>query len=358
MRFIFPTLALVSLLYAKSTEAKWAPGTTWNYVLGHDIDISKEKAEVVDIDIRKSPQKIQQFHKAGKKVICYFSAGTIEDFRDDFKQYKKVKGLVQNEYDDWPGEYWLDFRVEGIKPLIKNRMKTAISKKCDAIEVDNLDGYQMDEVRRWKKPLTRQDTITFAKWLGSTAHSLGISIGLKNVSGIIGEVGKYYDFAINEECINHDECYLYNNFLKSGKAVFGVTYNGLEKNRKKLCENLNGLGMSMIIKEKTKLVQEGITFNGKKHCGSYFSNAIGEAVKPGTKPKAKKTSAKKASTKKAAPKKATTKKSSANKKVASPSKKAKAASKKVVNKKAKSSSKNNKKVKVVTKKVVRVVKKN
>jgi len=331
----------------------------------NDIYSKREKAAAVDIDVNKSAKKIKELHNAGIKVICYFSAGTLEDFRDDYDQYMKVKGLVKGVYDDWPDERWLDFRVEGLKPLIKNRMKIAVSKKCDGIEVDNLDAYQMDIVKKWKNPITKADTIKFAKWLGSTAHSLGLSIGLKNVVGIIDDVADYYDFAINEECANHNECYLYNNFLKSGKAVFGVTYKGLAKNKKDLCNNLSGLGMSMIVKEGSKLVQEGITFNGKTHCGSSFSNAVGVAVKPGSKSSKKSSNSKKSSSKKSSSKKAVPAKKSSSKKVVN---KKKSSSKKVANPKKKTiknvnksnsnkkvSSKNSKNKKVV--KVVKVVKK-
>jgi len=295
--FLFFAL-LLSILYINIVEARWKPkpGTTWNYVLGNDVDISKEKAQVVDIDVKKSAKKIHDLHKANIKVICYFSAGTVEKFRDDYEDFIKVKGLVQNRYDAWPDERWLDFRVAGIRPLIRKRMKLAVSKKCDGIEVDNLDGYQMREVKRWKKPLTRDDTIKYAKWLAYTAHEYGISIGLKNVPGIIDRVGKYFDFAINESCIKHNECYLYNDFLKSGKAVFGVTYNGLSRHRNALCKNLNGLGMSMIVKETSSLVQKGTIFNGKKHCGSYFSNAVGKGVKPGSKTTTRRTTTKRRTT--------------------------------------------------------------
>lgn len=204
-------------------------------------------------------------------MICYFSGGTLEDFRSDYDQFIAVKNLVKTTYGDWPDEKWIDIRMEELKPLILNRMKLAVSKKCDAIEVDNLDGYQMDEVKSWSNPLTKEDTIKYAIWLGNSAHELGISIGLKNVLGIINEVGNYFDFAINEECIDYNECYLYKDFIKSGKAVFGVTYNGLEKNKNALCRNLDGLGMSMNIKPGIELVQGGILFNGKEHCGSNFN---------------------------------------------------------------------------------------
>ncbi|ORX86135.1 hypothetical protein BCR32DRAFT_181974, partial [Anaeromyces robustus] len=201
------------------------PGLTWNYVLGAKVDITKEKAQVLDIDYETHPDTIRKYHSYGKRVVCYFSGGTIESFRGDYKNYVAVSGLVRNVYDDWSNERWLDFRKEGIKPLIVKRMRKAISNGCDALEVDNLDGYQMDEVQSWSKPLTKEDTITFARWLGYAAHELGISIGLKNVPAILDSVGSYFDFAINESCARYkNECAMYRNFIKSGKAVFGITY--------------------------------------------------------------------------------------------------------------------------------------
>jgi len=281
---LLSSVMLASCYLINKAESRWAttPGEAFNYVLGHDVEISQEKAKVVDIDVNKSAEKIQQLHNAGIKVICYFSGGTLEDFRDDYNDFKAVKNLVRNTFIDWPDETWLDYRVEGIKPLMKKRMQTAVNKKCDGIEVDNLDGYTMDEVKEWTNPLKKEDAIAYAKWLAETAHSLNISIGLKNTLGIIDDVGSYFDFAVNEECIQYNECKRYKNFIAQGKAVYGVTYGGMDKNKDALCKNLNGLGMSMIVKPGSKLVQEGTIFNGKSVCGSSFDNGLSSITKANT----------------------------------------------------------------------------
>jgi len=153
-------------------------------------------------------------------------------------------------------------------------MQEAINKNCDALEVDNLDGWQQDEVKIWSNPLTKEDTIKYAKWLGQTAHDMGISIGLKNALFMIDDVSDYFDFAINESCatLKNPECHLYKNFLNKGKAVFAISYqNYLQYDYSKLCKNLNGLGISMIIKETQNLTQASKIFNGKSQCGSSFS---------------------------------------------------------------------------------------
>jgi len=230
----------------------------------------KKKTKIIKKNYGKSVEEIKKYHSLGKKVICYFSGGTIEEGRPDYDKFTAVSGLVRNKYSAWPKERWLDYRVSGIKPLLRARMKECAAKGCDAIDVDNVDGYQVKDVKGWSNPLTSKDAIKFTTWLAMTAHELGLSIGLKNCLDIVDQIGEYYDFAVNEGCIRRDECYWYKNFLATGKPVLGITYKGLENNRKALCRNLNGLPISMIIKPGSHLVQESIIFDGHKYCGSDF----------------------------------------------------------------------------------------
>lgn len=295
MKLLLPFTIIASLLYASNVEAIWKPaqGVTWNYVLGSDISVHSEKAEVVDVDLVIDSHTIKRFHEAGKKVVCYFSGGTIEKYSSDYRKYKDVSGLVRNTYGRWPDEKWLDFRKEGIKPLITERIEKAIEKKCDAIEVDNLDAYiNPDVIGEWSNPITADDTVKFAKWLGKTAHNLGISIGLKNISGLIDRVGDYFDFAINESCIMYNECSNYKHFIKSGKAVIGITYGDIDDLEDKLCSQLNGLGISMIVKSSQKLVQKGEHFDGKARCGSHFKYGYVNGSSSGSESSSKKTTKK------------------------------------------------------------------
>jgi len=275
MKYILSTALATILLLINNVEARWkpTPGMTWNYVLGDDnFNVRIEKAQVIDVDYQKSIESIKEYHNAGKKVICYFSGGTLEKHRHDKDQFYKVEGLVRNKYEEWSDENWLDIRKSGLKPILTNRIKDSVNKNCDAIEVDNLDGFQQSEVKSWSNPITKADAIAFAKWLGSTAHELGISIGLKNALFMIDEVGSYFDFAINESCatISNPECHLYKDFLSQGKAVFGVSYESRMSSNTDFCKSLNGLNISMIVKKDQILRQEGYTFDGKSQCGSGF----------------------------------------------------------------------------------------
>jgi len=248
---------------------------TWNYILGvsaKDFVLESETAQVLGIGYTNTAETVKRYHNAGKKVICYLSVGTIADYDPDKADYEAVPGLVKTRYGQWPKERWVDYRLEGIKPLIRNRMKRAVSIGCDGIEPDNLGGYTHDEVKSWSNPLTKDDAIKYAKWLSNTAHDMGISIGLKNVLGILETVGSYFDYAINESCILWNECYRYKNFLNSGKAVFGVTYGDVNALRSSLCRNLEGLPISMIVKKSNQLYQERTIFDVNKYCGTSSSS--------------------------------------------------------------------------------------
>lgn len=55
-------------------------------------------------------------------------------------------------------------------------------------------------------------------------------MGLKNSQGLIDDVKDVVTFAVNEQCAYFGECYLYNNFLASGKPVYHIEYPDLPPN--------------------------------------------------------------------------------------------------------------------------------
>jgi hypothetical protein len=75
----------------------------------------------------------------GKKVICYFSAGSYESWRSDAKDFSN--GDLGNNLDDWPGEKWLKLSSENVRGIMKKRVALAREKRCDAVDPDNVDGY-------------------------------------------------------------------------------------------------------------------------------------------------------------------------------------------------------------------------
>ena len=95
------------------------------------------------------------------------------------------------------------------------------AKGFDAIEPDNIDGY----TNSTGFPLTAQDQITYNTFLATSAHQRGLSIGLKNDIDQVTTLLPLFDWALNEQCFEYQECDKLIAFITAGKAVFNVEYN-------------------------------------------------------------------------------------------------------------------------------------
>ena len=195
------------------------PGMTWQWQLTGAINSSYD-VDMYDIDLfDASPATIHDLQTDGRIVICYFSAGSWEDWRPDASQFPEaVKG---SELDGWPGERWLDIRQRDIlAPLMQARLDLARDKGCDGVEPDNFDGY----TNHSGFALSSGDQLAYNRWLAEEAHRRGLAIGLKNDLDQIPELVDDFDFAINEQCFEYHECDTLLPFIQAGKGVFGVEY--------------------------------------------------------------------------------------------------------------------------------------
>jgi hypothetical protein len=128
-----------------NTTLPWTPkvNDTWQIILSHPPVASESvtpDVDIFDIDLFDTPvATIAQLHKLGKKVICYFSAGSYESWRSDAKDFKD--GDLGHNLDDWPGEKWLRLGNENVRDIMKKRIDMAKQKGCDGVDPDNVDGY-------------------------------------------------------------------------------------------------------------------------------------------------------------------------------------------------------------------------
>ena len=104
---------------------------------------------------------------------------------------------------------------------MRTRMEQAAQKGCDGIDPDNVDGYSNNT----GFALSYNDQLAYNVALAEAAHELGLAIGLKNNLDQIKDLVNYFDFAVNEECFQYDECNTLKPFVDAGKAVFGIEYN-------------------------------------------------------------------------------------------------------------------------------------
>lgn len=194
------------------------PGTTWQWQLVGALD-TRFEVEAYDIDLfDNEAQAVADLQAQGRAVICYFSAGSFEDWRPDADAFPPA--ALGEPLDGWPGERWLDVRDETIRDIMRARLDLAVERGCDAVEPDNVDGYINDS----GFPLTASDQLDYNRFLAEEAHARELSVGLKNDLEQIPELVDDFDWALDEECLAWDECALLQPFLDAGKAVFHVEY--------------------------------------------------------------------------------------------------------------------------------------
>ncbi|KAL2219314.1 putative endo alpha-1,4 polygalactosaminidase [Thermoascus aurantiacus ATCC 26904] len=204
-----------------TTPAKWQPavGTTWQIELLYPLNDTAVDAEVYDIDLfNNNKSTIDKLHQQGRKVICYFSAGSYEDWRPDKDKFKKSD--LGKTLDGWEDERWLDIRSTNVRNIMLSRLDLASEKGCDGVDPDNVDGYDNDN----GLDLTMADSADFVNFLANETHARNMSIGLKNAGDIIPSVIGNMQWSVNEQCAQFDECDTYAVFIEHGKPVFHIEY--------------------------------------------------------------------------------------------------------------------------------------
>jgi hypothetical protein len=199
---------------------KPTPGLTWQWHLSEPPVDTTVDAQVYDIDLfDNAAAVIQTLHAQGRKVICYISIGSREDWRPDADQFPPE--VLGNDYDGWPGEKWLDIRqIDKLAPIMRARLDLCAAKGFDAVEPDNIQIYDNDT----GFPITYADQLAYARWLADEAHARGLAIGLKNAPDMVADSISFFDFAITEDCYQQGWCDQMIPFIDSGKSVFAAEY--------------------------------------------------------------------------------------------------------------------------------------
>ncbi|WP_327731191.1 endo alpha-1,4 polygalactosaminidase [Streptomyces sp. NBC_00487] len=224
-----------------SAKDRWKPrpGLAWQWQLDGKVDPSAD-VPVYDIDgFESSAADVARLHRDGRKVICYINVGAWEDFRPDKDAFPRS---LLGEENGWAGERWLDIRQSDVlRPLMERRFDMCRDKGFDAVEPDLVEGYGNDT----GFPLTARDQLTYNRMIADIAHERGLSVGLKNDLPQIPQLVADFDFAVNEECAQYDECGRLTPFIEAGKAVFHVEYT---EPRSGFCAESRRLKLSSMVK--------------------------------------------------------------------------------------------------------------
>jgi hypothetical protein len=123
-------------------------------------------------------------------------------------------------------------------------MDLAVSKHCDGIEPDNVDGYTNSP----GFPLTYDTQLDYNRFIAAAAHARGLSVGLKNDLDQIVDLEPSFDWELDEQCYQYSECELLQPFIAANKAVFEVEY-GSSNLVSTYCPQANADNLDTLIKD-------------------------------------------------------------------------------------------------------------
>ncbi|MDX6589799.1 MAG: hypothetical protein QOI84_1073 [Solirubrobacterales bacterium] len=234
---------LVLLLPSEPASAgqRWLPKPTtaaWQWQLQGKIDTSIN-AGVYEVDGFETPAKtVAKLHRLGRRAICYLDVGSWESFRPDASRFPDA--VLGSTYSGYPDERWLDIRrIDLLAPILRKRFDLCVRKGFDAVEPDNLAGYENES----GFPLSAADQLRFNRWVAREVHRRGMSVALKNDPAQVEQLVGNFDFAVVEECFAYEECGMFTPFVAAGKAVFLAEY---EKPPASFCPQAKRLGFSAI----------------------------------------------------------------------------------------------------------------
>ncbi|MGQ9794709.1 MAG: endo alpha-1,4 polygalactosaminidase, partial [Anaerolineae bacterium] len=207
-----------------------------------ELDISID-VDVFNLDLFDTPPVIiQALRKRGIFVMCYFSAGSYEDWRPDAHRFPAE--VLGNPMEGWPGEQWLDIRrLDILGPIMEARLDLAVEKGCDGVDPDNVNGYENDT----GFPLIGQDQLVYNRFLSTAAHRRGLAIGLKNDIEQAADLVSDFEWILNESCFSYGECDYLLPFKEAGKPVFVIEY---DREPGEICPQAKRLGFNALIKHR------------------------------------------------------------------------------------------------------------
>lgn len=221
------------------------PLATWQIQLSGTLDTSID-AKVYTADIETSASAIRTLHSAGRIVLCYFSAGTMENFRDDASRFPAES--LGSSLPNYPNERWIDVRHPTVRAIMQDRVTQAARADCDGIHPSGLAAYGASTGLGF----TRADQLAYNRWLAAAAHDVGLSIGLvEGDTALTQELQPDFDWTVVWSCLATN-CPSAAPFVSARKAAFFIEYGDAAKVAE-VCPKAKDLGLSAIIKRNASL---------------------------------------------------------------------------------------------------------
>jgi hypothetical protein len=248
-RLACAAFALAAATASAAAAAHWQPpaGTSFSIILSVAPPPNNivTPAKAIDVDLFDTQTStVAALKQRGKKLICYLSAGSWENWRPDKNKFPAA--VLGKAYDGWPGERWLDIRSQAVKSIMKARLDLCKQKGFHAVDADNVDSFQADT----GFPITRADAIAYLRFLAAAAHARGLAFGLKNAGELSNAVLPDMDFAVTEDCFDQGWCAASKNFIQANKPVFAIEYTDNGIDFAAFCQQAKNIGLSPLLKRR------------------------------------------------------------------------------------------------------------
>jgi hypothetical protein len=217
-----------------------AADITFQMQLQGELDTAIDAALYI-IDIDSPSADFRVLLQAGRRIVCHFSAGTVETFRDDADDIPE--GARGNTLDDYPNERWLDVSAPSIRSVMRARLERATANGCSAVLPTNLAVHRANSGLN----VSEAQAVDFARWLANEAASLGLSAMLGS-EALALTLATEYQMALATGCLETDACKQWAPFRDQGKAVLVVAV-GDASTAPALCAKARDAGLNAIIKQ-------------------------------------------------------------------------------------------------------------
>lgn len=184
------------------------------------------RAAVFDIDLYEAngvtanAPAVRAIRAAGGYAICYVDAGTWESWRPDASAFPPS---LLGRPNGWPGERWLDVRhLKVLLKIMARRVRLCQGAGFQAVEFDNVDGY----LNATGFAITAPQQISYNEALATLAHHDHLAAGLKNDASQAAVLQPWFNFAIEEQCVQYQFCASLRPFFSRHKSVYDVEYVG------------------------------------------------------------------------------------------------------------------------------------
>jgi hypothetical protein len=231
---------------ADAGTSPWRPTAdpTWQVQLTGALDTSFD-ASIYDVDLFDTRRaQIDDLHAGGRRVMCYVSVGTLENWRADAASFPAA--TVGAPVVGFPGESWLDTRDATVRALMAARLDRAVAQACDGVDLSDLSADGADT----GFALTHADVLDYARYLSDEAHRRGLGAGVGGGADIAADVVPEFEWAVIDGCLAAGTCAAFATFVASGKPVFAVEF-GTAADVPTICPPARQVGLDPLIKHAT-----------------------------------------------------------------------------------------------------------